>query len=492
MVPPPTITDYASAEQWLLSITDYERLLGSPAVRYDTQNFDLVRFREQLQELGDPHLRYGVIHVAGTKGKGSTCALLESAFRACGYKTGLYTSPHLHKFTERIQVNGAAISDADFARLVEQMGARMAPAGEAQSGGAAGFRTVFEILTAAAFAWFAEERVDVAIIETGLGGRLDSTNMFDRASAGPLVNVITPIGLDHTSILGNTVEAIAGEKAGIIRPHSHVVVSRQPDPETAAAVREVVARRCADVGAGEPLYVEDVMEVTPGSAAGCYFMRWKGDRYPGKMSHCWPVDERLLAGEQVCLSLRGEHQAQNAAAAMAALILYQRAECAGGGGSRLTFENIAAGMANTRWAGRFQVGQRDGIDVVVDGAHCAMSAAALGRACHQEFGDKPVALVVGFLRDKAGSEILDGVFGAVPVQAAVAIAPPTPRAAGTDHIYTALQSHLPVSAIHRADDIDSAMAQAVDAAKQLGGYVVVYGSLYLAGPALEWLHETNP
>jgi dihydrofolate synthase/folylpolyglutamate synthase len=490
MVSKPTLTDYSSAEQWLLSITDFERLLGSPALRYDTQTFDLERFRQQLTELGDPHLKYGVVHVAGTKGKGSTCAFLEAVFRACGYRTGLYTSPHLHRFTERIRVNGNDIPDQDFSRLVEAMGARMASASsqEVSEMGHAGFRTVFEILTAAAFQYFGEQAVDVAIIETGLGGRLDSTNMFDRPGAGPLVNVITAIGLDHTSILGDSVEAIAGEKAGIIRPHAKVVVAAQADGQTEDTVRRVVAARSQGVGNRSVEFAGDLLEITRAAQAGCYVYRLRregaeglGGAAPGE------VGIALQAGLEICPSLHGYHQAQNIATALAALMAYAAGEHENGQVSHLSPGAVKSGLEHTQWAGRFQQAEMGGVDFVVDGAHCALSAAALGRACRDIYGDRPAVVIVGFLRDKAGSEILDGLFSAIPVTGAWAVAPPTPRAASGDFVFEALHERLHGTEVHRTDTVEQAMADAANLAKASGAYVVVYGSLYLVGPALDVL-----
>ncbi len=317
----PPISDYSQAEAWLLSMTDYERMLGTGAVQYDTHAFDLDRFRAQLTVLGDPHLRYAVIHVAGTKGKGSTCAFLESALRRCGFRTGLYTSPHLFRFTERIRINGAEISDADFCRLVGYLGRMMTDDGETGASpvrpvGDPGFRTVFEILTAAAFVHFAEQQVDIAIVETGLGGRLDSTNMFDRPAAGPLLNIITAIGLDHTAILGDSVHAIAAEKAGIIRPHGITIVAPQP-PGTSRAVTDVIRRRCDDIGAAEP-----IMAINPSQMSGVAesLSGYRFQSTPTETPATTDLSDALADGMTLCPSLEGAHQASNVATALTALM----------------------------------------------------------------------------------------------------------------------------------------------------------------------------
>src|SRR4051812_23041620 len=191
--PSPGVTTFSKAMRCLATLADFERLR---IVRYKSQNFDLDRMRTLLKKLGNPHDQFKSVHVAGTKGKGSTCAMIASMLQACGYKVGVYTSPHLVDIRERIQINGEMISHAEFARLIkgiEPMIARMKPT-----------PTYFDVLTAAAFKYFADQKVDIAIIETGLGGRLDSTNVIK-----PEVTAITSISKDHMAQLGNTLALIA-------------------------------------------------------------------------------------------------------------------------------------------------------------------------------------------------------------------------------------------------------------------------------------------
>lgn len=485
--PEPHLTTYADAEAWLLSITDYEKLLGRTAVRYDTQTFDLDRFRAQLSALGDPHLRYAVIHVAGTKGKGSTCAMLEAALRSCGLKTGLYTSPHLERFTERIRINGEQISGERFAALVQTMAGRLAPEGDPT----AGFRTVFEILTAAAFQHFADEAIDVAIIETGLGGRLDSTNVFDTPAAGPLINVITAMGLDHASVLGSTVQEITAEKASIIRPHSRTVVSIQPDDATGQIVRAVVQKRCAAVAAPAPASVRDCLSLTPDGTA--YTLTAPPGSGCSAGGETVPLKAALRRGVTLRPALKGYHQAQNAATAWLALIQLQRAWAASGSAlaARLTPEGVSAGIAAVQWPARFQQANFEGEDIIIDGAHCGISARALARACTQEYGTRPVVLVVGFLQDKCGTDILKGMFDELPVIYAVAVAPPSARAGSTEPMVQALSEFLPPEKVSAAEDVPSALSAAARAAAASGAYVVVYGSLYLAGAAVTLLHSAG-
>src|SRR3954447_19072138 len=224
------INSYSKALRFVQSLADYER---QRIVRYTSQNFDLDRMRILLKKLGNPHDQFRSVHVAGTKGKGSTCAMVASMVQASGYKTGLYTSPHLIDIRERFQINGEMISQADFARLVklvEPIVARMRPT-----------PTFFDVLTAMAFKWFAEQKVELAVVETGLGGRLDSTNVLK-----PEVSAITSISKDHMAQLGGTVGKIAEEKAGIFKTGIPAVTVQQ-DPDV-----ELVLKRVAEA-VGTPL-----------------------------------------------------------------------------------------------------------------------------------------------------------------------------------------------------------------------------------------------
>lgn len=476
------LKSYCEAEAWLHSITDYEKLLGNSDVRYDTRHFDLERFAEKLQRMGNPQYNYAVIHVAGTKGKGSTCALLEAALRKCGYRTGLYTSPHLVRFTERMRVNGAEISDADFCRYLMKTRSMVMPdPQEAQKS----FRTVFEILTASAFAYFADQQVEVAVIETGLGGRLDSTNVFSAAGEHPLVSVITSIGLDHTAILGNTIEAISTEKAGIIHRRSRVVVAPQASPQVEAAVRKTVTDRCAAVGAPDPVFAGDVIRAVKQPASqDCWAVQAvRPQRGDGRFAR------DLASGATVCPSLKGEHQLGNVSAALAALETLSDAW--GTAGERLTLAGACKGFANTTWPGRFETRKIAGIDAVVDGAHCGLSAAALGRACNKYFGNRPAVIITGFLRDKAGAEMVQAFATHVNVAHAIAAVPASERSLPADEIYSVLQQEFGADKASRAPNITEALHQAVAIARDIpDAYVVVFGSLYLIGPALSYQAET--
>ena len=490
----PRLDNYEQAEGWLLSMMDYERLLGSGTLRYNTRTFDLQHFRDQMRRIGDPHLGPPVIHVAGTKGKGSTCAFLETVLRECGFRTGLYTSPHLFKFTERIRVNGSEMPDEAFCRHVERLGHLMA---EAHDGNAdetpSSFRTVFEILTAAAFSYFKEQKVDICIVETGLGGRLDSTNLFDQPGQSPLIDIITAIGLDHTAILGSSLEAIAGEKAGIIRPHARTVLAPQASKENLVLVKEVAETRCRNVGAKAPRVVPEICSVVRKSDdSGCYTFTIGHDA--GYQS---PLANALSDGAVVCPSLMGVHQASNAATALVALLELEQGLMETGAKPRARGDwpvlepgKVVKALENTTWPGRFQVMEK-AVPVVVDGAHCAISAAALAAECRCRYGQRPAVIVTGFLRDKAATDLLGAVFHFLPVIGAVAVVPPTPRAVSAEHIEQALADYLEPSAMTCADSMAQGMDQALEKATECGGYVVIFGSLYLVGPALEALQSQD-
>src|SRR4030043_2399878 len=210
--------DYKQAEDYILSFTDYEKM---PGIAYTAANYDLRRMEKLLQPLGNPHLGTKTVHIAGTKGKGSTAAMIAKVLTTAGYKTGLFTSPHLHTLRERIRINDTMISEADFAALVT----KLKPIVEKINNESVyGELTKFEILTAVVFAYFKDSQVDFQVLEVGLGGRLDATNV-----AKADVCVITSLSLDHTEILGDTVAKIAAEKAGIIKPGCIVVSAPQVD-----------------------------------------------------------------------------------------------------------------------------------------------------------------------------------------------------------------------------------------------------------------------
>ncbi|MEN9206874.1 MAG: folylpolyglutamate synthase/dihydrofolate synthase family protein [Gloeomargarita sp. GMQP_bins_120] len=315
----------------------------------------LERIRRLLDHLGQPQNRVPAVHVAGTNGKGSVCAYLAHILTACGYRTGLYISPHLVRYQERVQINGQPITEGDWWRILQ----RIHQVVEAQALSI----TEFEAITALMWVYFAEQQVDIGVIEVGLGGRLDATNVLDH----PLVTVITSIGFDHQERLGPTLADIAREKAGILKPGRPLV--RGPMAAAAAAVIDDLARRLAC-----PLVVVEPPDSTPGN-----ILRFQGDDYP--------------------IPLLGEHQKQNACIALAiANQLRQQ-------GWDLPVEKVQRGMAQTRWPGRLQWVTWGGQKVLLDGAHNPEGAETLRRYIDQEHL-MPVHWVMGLLASKDAPAIL--------------------------------------------------------------------------------------
>lgn len=476
----PELRTYADAAAFLNGLINYERLLGS-GFRYNTKTFDLEHFRGALVAIGNPHLRYPVIHVAGTKGKGSTSAFLHYVFRAAGLKTGLYTSPHIDSYCERIALNGTSIPEAEFCRILTRLSA--VPDLEAHESHG-NFRTVFEFLTATAFTYFAEQGVDVAVIETGLGGRLDSTNVFDGEGFGDgwLIDVVTTIGLDHTHILGDTIEAICREKAGIIRRHAKAVVMASQKPSWADTVQSAIEQHAASV---------DAPAVTRASVSvDCELVETRSNDHgvPGmtamfctKRDDHTPLCNALRAGLQIASPLAGMHQLENIRTVLTVLL-----EIVSRTSMNIPPDTVRSGIESTRWPGRFQIVQRRPL-VVVDGAHCALSAAALAETFSSLFENKPVTLVAGFMRDKAAIEMCRALKGKMNVIDAVCCAPPTPRALPAEQAAKALRDALGVH-VEIVPDPRNALVAALGEASMTSA-VVVFGSMYLVGPAIAYFQD---
>jgi len=350
--------NYQAALDYLLSFADYERESRSAVI------FDLRRMEMLLEKLDNPEIGAIPIQVAGTKGKGSTAAMIASILTRAGYKTGLYTSPHLLSFTERIQVNGKPIAEEEFAQLVKVL----EPEVEAVNKfGAFGQLTTFELLTALAFAYFKKRRVDFQVLEIGLGGRLDATNMVK-----PGVCVITSISFDHMEVLGNTLTQIATEKAGIIKPGSIVVCSPQFQ-EAMAVIEEVSRERGAKL-------VKVGSEVT-----------WRRKTYSSE-GQSFQL-KGITREYNLSLPLLGEYQLENAATAVVAV------EVLAEWGVVVSGESIALGLAQVKWPGRLQILKRQPW-FIVDGAHNAYSAKRLAEALKQYFDFDRMVLILGTSSDK--------------------------------------------------------------------------------------------
>ena len=353
----------------------------SPDFSRQARFYNLERISHLLAQLGNPHRHLKVVHVAGSKGKGSTAALIASILTHAGYKTGLFTQPHLITPRERCRINSRLISEEEFARYVD----RLSPSIEAMASpsvprsedprwigtsgeGGVGRVSFFEIYTALAFTYFADNAVDFAVIEVGLGGRLDATNVVD-----PLVSVITPISLEHTAILGDTHEAIAREKAEIIKPNRPVVLAPQV-PEAQAVFEAVAADRDAPLdGVGRDIHLKR--------------KDWNVN------GQTFDLTTPSVSYPDLFLSLLGEHQAVNAATAIGCIERIRQK------GYKVPRTSIYGGLKEVRWAGRMQVVGQSPV-ILLDGAHSPTSAEALCKAIHEIFCYRRLILVVGLMRDK--------------------------------------------------------------------------------------------
>jgi len=415
------------------------------ALRRFGMKLDLEAPRRLLERIGSPERGLRALHIAGTNGKGSTAAIAESILRRAGYRTGLYTSPHLVDFAERIRIDGRAIGRRDLARLV----ARVRPAVEEVSRDRRRI-TFFEATTAMALLHFAEQKIDVAVIETGLGGRLDATNLVR-----PRACAITPIALEHQKQLGRTLGAIAREKAGILKEGVPVVSAPQPP-----AARAVLARRARALGIPLAILGRDFHARLRPSG---------GFDYEGL--------GRSLQGLRC--GLAGPHQAQNAAVALAACErLAER-------GLRIALDAMRRGVAASRWPGRLEVVRRTGQGrsrVVLDGAHNPAAARALIQALRATFTYRRLLLVFGAMADKDHRALVRPLAREVVRTGgmAVATAPTFERSADPRSIGAILRT-----ARARTEVIPSVPA-AVDRAIRAAGdedLVLVAGSLYLIGEA---------
>lgn len=428
---------YSAAVDGLFSLAgELHSAPGAPR-----RKFDLAAMRVLMDALGSPQLRFPSVLIAGTNGKGSTSATLASILRARGYRVGLYTSPHLTRVNERVRIDGRDISDDDFARFyfrVDDCARRLVEEGHLQW-----HPSFFETMTALAFLNFAEREIDIAVLEVGMGGRLDATNIVE-----PLVSVITDISLDHTEWLGSTITKIAREKAGILR-RDGVLVTLPQHPEANQAIGEAAAAlNVRGVNAAE--YVP-----SRGNNDGAYMMTIMGERV------------------EIASPLGGAHQRRNVALAIATAV-----ELCNFHGYTLTAAQIAEGVRETRWPGRLERISRAGTpDVLLDVAHNPAGAWAL-RSALSNLRPQPttMTLVFGCLKDKALFEMAQILF---PIFDKVVLTEvPSPRTAALEQLQNAAEmTGLPSTT---AADPKSALAQAIAACPN-DGLVVVAGSVYLAG-----------
>lgn len=420
--------NYKEAERFLYSLIDYEK---TPRLLYD---YDLERFKNFLKRLGEPHRRLNkIILVAGTKGKGSTCAFIDSGLRASGLSTGLFTSPHLFSFRERIKVNNRIISKEDFAKIMRII----APEVDGKT-------SFFEVLTAMAFLYFIDKRVDYTVLEVGLGGRLDTTNVVE-----PSVSVITTIGLDHIEILGDTLEEIAKEKAGIIREKGITVSSPQK-----LEVLKIIEER-----AGDKLFLigrdSNIIKESIGV---------NGSRF-------------ILSGDfgevELFIPLLGAHQVINAATGLETLIQLKD--------SRIALSSIKRGFRKTRLRARCEIIKRRPW-ILVDGAHNPDSILALRRFIEDVLPKRKIKLIFGILRKKLIKEVLEII---LPITEEVTLTRvDNPRAESLERLKEMTESYgvspRTTHSLKEAFDLVLPSLSSKD-------ILVITGSFYLAAEALKLL-----
>ena len=436
--------------------------LGHELAQTPSHKFDLAYMRVLLEALEHPEKKFPAVLIAGTNGKGSTAATLATILQASGYKTGLYTSPHLVRINERIRINGIAIKDDDFALihdLVDRTAERLVMEADLPW-----HPSFFEMLTAIAFEYFARARIDIAVLEVGMGGRLDATNVVE-----PRLSVITDISLDHQKFLGETLAEIAGEKAGILRPNVPVVTLPQ-----APEANDVIGNAILTVGATAINAVPYVPPVSPNSTQ--YVMPSEHEK-AGYVSR-YPLQ---VMGKEITVEtpLVGRHQLRNIALAIAAA-----EELSHAGFAAITATTIETGIRETRWPGRFQVfaATPERPEVVFDVAHNPAGAWALRSTLSAAYEERPLIFVFGAMRDKAIREIAEILFPLA--DRVIATHVENPRAATAVEIREAA-SRIAVD-IDQASDVPSALAQA-RAIAGTRGLVVVTGSIYIVGEAMRTL-----
>ena len=397
----------------------------------------LERVSLLCKKLGDPQKDIKCIHVAGTNGKGSTCAMLASVLQAAGYRVGLYTSPHMVRFNERMRVNGENISDEALARITEEV----KPYADAMEDRP----TEFELVTAIAFLYFKRMNCDLVILETGLGGRLDATNVIEE----PIVSIITGIDLDHTAILGDTYEKIAYEKAGIIKPNRPVVLGECN--ERAKTVLLERARACgSQVRAGDVGAISNVMYSLEGST--------------------FSYKER----KNISLSLVGVYQPKNCATAIECIETLREL------GYNVSDETLLQGLSAVKWVGRFEVLSRDPL-VIYDGGHNPQGVTAFVESLSQIISDEKVCLICGMLRDKDYAHMV-GALGRV-TDKVFTLTIDNPRALPADELAAILRKNgIEATACPSPEEaVKAAFAYADE--KQIP--IVMSGSLYMYSEVID-------
>ncbi len=405
----------------------------------------LERIQALLDRIGNPQKHLKFVHVAGTNGKGSACALLSSVLREAGCRTGLFTSPYITDFRERFQVNGEKIPEKALVRILDQLVPlieEMARRGEVV--------TEFELITALAFQWFYEEKCDIVVLEVGLGGRFDATNVIDT----PLAAVIMSISLDHTAILGDTVEQIAFEKCGIVKDGGDVVLYPDQEEGVYGVVAHAVQDHSGRLILPSPGSVTEISSSIEGTYA-CY------------------------RGEEYRLPFLGTHQLKNAAAAFAALELLREK------GYPISLRAMKDGVAKAHIPARMEVLSRAPL-VILDGAHNPGAAQVLAQALKKYLPNRKIVGMMGMLKDKDSKSSLRSL--ATLFQALITVTPKNPRALPGEELADRAKEYC--AQVFAEDSLPKAIAMAKELAGS-GGAIVICGSLYLAGEIRPLLLDEN-
>ena len=420
----------------------------------DTSSFGikpgLERIRALLQALGNPERDYKIIHVTGTNGKGSVTTYISYALFTSGLRVGRFTSPHLESYTERIEINDVQISKDAFGELISRVrqGVEQIIADGVEA------PTQFEILTAAAFLFFKEQGVDYAVIEAGLGGLLDSTNVVK-----PIVSVITNVTLDHQAYCGDTVEEIAKHKAGIIKEGIPVVTAAQGGP--LGVIEEAAKDKHAPLYIFNRKFGIDSRSVVPG----------------GQIMTISAVD---MAPAMLFTTMAGVHQSVNLACALQAVRLVMEQDDA------ISEETMREGFARATWAGRFEIKKALDRTFIFDGAHNAAGAESFNMTYQELFEDKPKTIVMAILSDKDENGIIREVVK--PKDTVIAVAAPTPRTEIPEQLVENVRQCVKHVVAQTEESVSDALELALRST-QAGDNIVVCGSLYILGEARAWLQD---
>ncbi|MDE0470102.1 MAG: bifunctional folylpolyglutamate synthase/dihydrofolate synthase [Candidatus Poribacteria bacterium] len=445
--------DYEAALAYIESFIDYER---SPDFSRQARFYNLDRITSLLELLDNPHDRLKVIHIAGSKGKGSTAALVASVLTHAGYKTGLFTSPHLIRPRERCRIDDELISESDVAFHIE----KLKPAIETVSASEFGRVSFFEIYTALAFSYFADKATDFAVIEVGLGGRLDATNVVT-----PITTVITPIGLEHTAILGETYTEIAGEKAEIIKQGCPLALAPQ-HPEAQAVFEKVAGERKAPIIEAKGLVGKNSCVSIP---------RLVQDTDGVPVAQQFDVETDSERYSQLTLPLLGHHQFINAITAIAAI------ECLKQQGYIIPNTSVYTGFKNVQWHGRIQRIMSSPI-VVLDGAHSPVSMEALCCTIRQSFRYTRVTFIVSLMKDKNLTAIGD-IISQTADSVITTQVPNNPRVMPAEEIRDSWKRIC--KRVATCSMPEKAIEKALSDASPTD-LICITGSLYLVGQVLEW------